>query len=511
MSRRGPFDRLRAGLLLGALALACGEDESLTEVRPVILVCAEEKLDSTLCDRPFELGELPMDAPREVTVFVQNRGEVALEVSGVRGRTPNVSATEASFLVPVRSAKPLHVSVTSLELGAGQVVLEVVSDDPRRRTSEVVLTFIGGPKPTPKIELCTEDGPCGPEISLDLGVVRRAQEESRTVLVRNAGTARLDIAAVRLEGSASNASELEIATSTRRGFLDPGGEAPLVIVYRPLDGLSDSVDLVFESNDPEHPEARAHVSAGSSDNFPPVADARYAATSSTSVVVAVGDRVFLDGRLSIDPEHDPLVFDWRLNAPAGSSATIDDPTGAVASFLPDRAGTYSVELDVIDSLLQRSEVQAVVLVEARPRFGFRALLEWAGSADLDLHLVPGSDVLFGPTDTHFAVPNPNLGDPSAPDDDPVLLEDATDAPGPEEIAIVAPAAGSYRLYVHDYEDQARVPANATVTVILEDASIPVFSATRSLPAACAIWYVGSVTFPGGVFQQGGTDPPSECR
>jgi hypothetical protein len=74
------------------------------------------------------------------------------------------------------------------------------------------------------------------------------------------------------------------------------------------------------------------------ENSPPVAGA------GPDQTVLVGDTVSLDGSTSHDADGNPLTFAWRLTPPAGSSATLSDPTAVMPTFAVDLPGTYSAEL-----------------------------------------------------------------------------------------------------------------------------------------------------------------------
>lgn len=59
--------------------------------------------------------------------------------------------------------------------------------------------------------------------------------------------------------------------------------------------------------------------------------------------------IALDGSGSSDADGDPLIFEWFVAlAPAGSIATIEDPSAATTTFTPDVAGTYQFTLNVSD-------------------------------------------------------------------------------------------------------------------------------------------------------------------
>lgn len=79
-----------------------------------------------------------------------------------------------------------------------------------------------------------------------------------------------------------------------------------------------------------------------------------------------GQKASLNGTPSFDPNGDPLTFSWSvLSVPSGSAITQSSLTGAteaIASFLPDRFGTYELSLTVNDGNIDSLPVKAVVRV-----------------------------------------------------------------------------------------------------------------------------------------------------
>jgi hypothetical protein len=71
----------------------------------------------------------------------------------------------------------------------------------------------------------------------------------------------------------------------------------------------------------------------------------------------------LDGTRSTDPDKLPLSYEWAVTTqPAGSTATLNDPTAAQPTFLPDLEGRYVLSLTVADPY--RSSEPAWVVVHA---------------------------------------------------------------------------------------------------------------------------------------------------
>lgn len=78
-------------------------------------------------------------------------------------------------------------------------------------------------------------------------------------------------------------------------------------------------------------------------NTAPIADA------GADVDTIIGESVALDGSGSSDPDGDPIAFGWALvSQPEGSAASLTGEATESPSLVPDRPGTYEVELVVDD-------------------------------------------------------------------------------------------------------------------------------------------------------------------
>ena len=183
-------------------------------------------------------------------------------------------------------------------------------------------------------------------------------------------------------------------------------------------------------------------------NAPPVA------VASGPAERFVGETATLDGSASFDPDGDALTYRWQiLSQPTGSTATIPDPFGAMASFVPDRRGDYVFELVVSD--YEYASAPATVTLTAPNR---APVAVFEGVSDID----PGTEAILSAAAS------------ADPDNDPLsftfeaVTTPAGAAPvlvdlGDGELSFVADLAGEYVLRVTVSDGLAQTSADFTIT------------------------------------------------
>lgn len=213
------------------------------------------------------------------------------------------------------------------------------------------------------------------------------------------------------------------------------------------------------------------------------------------------DALVLDASASFDPGGGQIVaVQWTLlSAPDGSRSPVIDADRASAGFFADLAGPYVFGLTVRNDAGLWDPTPDALVVTAVPRDGFYVELSWDASNDLDLHLLTGDAVLFGPSDCSFCNMAPSWGE-SGTEDDPSLDWDAIFGFGPETVTIEDPADGVFDIQVHYYGEggldrcKGRCATSlATVNVYL--GGVLEASFERELSAQGDLWRVATLSWP----------------
>ena len=204
-----------------------------------------------------------------------------------------------------------------------------------------------------------------------------------------------------------------------------------------------------------------------------------------------------DGSGSYDPNDREIIgYEWSLTmAPEGNGAALSTRTGPTTNLTPQLAGTYRVELTVINDLSLRSEEPCIIDLEATPDEDLWVELYWSHSGDdMDLHVLrPGAsprssgDCYYA--NCRYGIDWGTLGEDA---DDPVLDLDDIPGVGPENINISDPEPGDFTVFVHDYPGTGPRPDPTNVTVNIYLGGEQVFSETRRMTGEDFDEYFASV-------------------
>lgn len=179
-------------------------------------------------------------------------------------------------------------------------------------------------------------------------------------------------------------------------------------------------------------------------NQVPVADA------GVDQAVSVGLTVTLDGSGSTDADADVLSHSWSIaSSPAGSAAALNDASAEDPSFVPDVAGTYTVQLVVTDGT-DSSPADAVTITAED-----NTTIEMIGAAG---GTIASSDGMFG-----LAVPAGALTE-----DVEIRITSVPPSQFPSEFDGVDPS----RLVLYDLQPSGlQFAAPAVVSLTISDAAI----------------------------------------
>jgi hypothetical protein len=168
----------------------------------------------------------------------------------------------------------------------------------------------------------------------------------------------------------------------------------------------------------------------------------------------VGTTVQLDGSASSDVDGDLLTYRWALTVkPAGSTATLSDPSAVQPTFVIDKPGTYTAQLIVNDgqvdsdpSTVNVSTVNSKPVANPGPAqsqpVGTTVTLDGTGSSDADSDpLTYRWALLSQPTGSTATLLNPTTPHPSFTIDKPgtygvqLIVNDGTGDSDPATVTI----------------------------------------------------------------------------
>jgi hypothetical protein len=432
-------------------------------------------------------GDAVVPLPAFRTVTVTNAGQSTLTGTvDLTGDAAFVLDTTEFSLGPDESAAVgvTFTPPTFLDY-AGELTFTSNDEDEEDAVLRFPVTGTGVLGPIPDIDV--------PDRTLDFGTLTVGDDDAKVLVLRNVGTADLRLGDLSLTGSGAFS-----LLGDPSGFTIPAQQfANVIVQYEPTSDAGDDARLVIPSDDPDEPSVDVVLigNGGSDIDFPvAVIDTE---VGPCPVTTAPPQWIALDGAASTDPEgRTPLTYAWTLlDRPPGSQAKLNALVGPDSRLFTDIAGNYRVSLQVENAIGTRS-APAVCSLQAIPADALHVELAWDGTAaDLDLHLVREDAALYdSPDDVSWCNKNPKWGDQANTEDDPRLDLDVQNGLGPENINILAPADGRYRVLVHYFDDNGDGRQQATVRIYVNGSTTPDFEVSQVIDRD-QVWEVAEVRWP----------------
>lgn len=200
----------------------------------------------------------------------------------------------------------------------------------------------------------------------------------------------------------------------------------------------------------------------------------------------------------------PSTFQWTLSTglPAfivpGASETIE------VTYTAGRAGPQfgyiGVRSNDPDQAEARLNLNAMAQAPPLEEVDLHIQLEWdSNDTDVDLHFLRDSDPIFDcPLDCYYANPAPDWGVQGDYVDDCFLDTDDVDGLGPENINVEHLTPGTYRIFLHYYDDtfeeSMSQSTNATVRVLFNGVLAAEYG-PEFLDSTGRVWDVARLEWP----------------
>jgi len=435
----------------------------------------------------YDFGQVRLGDAGRVDVQVGNIGDGVLTVGTVSvvGADPDafvITADPASGQTfDPNSSRPLSLEFRPGEARGYQAAIEISSDDPDENPYRMPLKGEGivVSEPVAVCSVIPATVHIGTEDATFVGHDSYDPEGAPIAAYSWQLSARPTGSAVLMPGCFSQADCGPFVPDVEGLY-----EATLTVIGR--NGQSDACTVTLEAiPTPQGPVARCDVTPVSVQ--PPFEPATFV------------------GSASRDPAGRPLTYAWRLqSAPQGSAAALPASCNSAADcgpFVADLAGTYVGELTVSNDA-GLSDVCTATL-EAIPSEDLWVEMYWTfPNDDMDLHLLGPGGTFKGPGDCYYLNCEGgglDWGVAGNPADNPALDLDDIIGTGPENINIAAPAAGTYRVIVHDFPLSSYTgPNNVTLKVHINGQLVytdqrTVTGEDSQTPFCTIDWPAGTVT------------------
>jgi hypothetical protein len=312
---------------------------------------------------------------------------------------------------------------------------------------------------------------------LDFGNVCQGHTAIQSVSIASKGTAPLLINSLALAGGTSPAFGPVGSWNTNPPVSVPAAAAGMPdqsvdvsVAFQPTPATVDSNQMAtgtlqIGTNDPTQ-ETISVCLKGTMEQTPVAMAATvnaFGMDAGQTIMVAPGTMVGLDGSASTNPSGDgTLTYQWSaVSCPQGSACDLTNSTSAMASILADTAGQYVVSLVVSNGTCTSSAPATVTIIGVLSNDMEIDLTTTDNpTVDLDLHLRPDGQALYGPEDCWWNTPDQSWNGGTCHQ-----YGDVLEGYGPEKAVVQAPAAGNYRVTV--VYANANGASNTDVTAVVE--------------------------------------------
>jgi hypothetical protein len=322
---------------------------------PLGLFGAGIAFQATIVPAAYNFAKATTTAPQTQTFTVQNQGGVAAKITSI-----DVKNGTPEFTIKPASALPLDLPAygsATFDVTYAPTAQNKVAD------AVVVTTDLGA---LPEVPISGGAGPqleVDPPVTVDFGKVATGATATEPVKVSNTGSAPLNVSAMNLSVNPANTFSL-VGAPTFPQTLAPGQSFSFQVQFvddphigkKPDgSGSSETGELDIMSDDPAYGSASGYTLVLQTDtmlNLPPTAVLTASDNGTACTVnpcqVTAGDTVTFDASGSTDPENDPLTYAWTLTPPNGSTATLQQSSGATNQLVPDVPGRFTVQVTVSD-------------------------------------------------------------------------------------------------------------------------------------------------------------------
>ena len=477
----------RSYLLVTAALLSCtGKTEtSVVRLNPDIVI-APEAVDFGSVLRLYSVT-------KEVQIL--NAGSGSLDILDAQIKVApryegnfEISSVDDLDKIPAGGSGVLELTFTPEDYVPYEAELWIDSNDDDQPTVAVEITGLGAEGSTPDIAVSAN--------SIDFGTVNTGETGTHYFTVYNTGDGVLNILDAQLTDG-----PFTLVTDPTGQAIAGGSEFTVIAEYSPDDEAEGhAADLVISSTDPDEPEVTVVLLGGNGgDDYQlPIANIDCDAIAAN----APPKTVVMDGRGSDDPEDTDDLYDldyaWELlSQPELSRTSIRNPTEATPELFLDVAGVYEIQLTVTDFNGVSSE-PTVCEADIVPNEALYVALSWdTPNSDLDLHMVPEGNAMWGCMDCFFCTPVPDW--PSIWGT-PVYALDNTSGYGPENINVVNPGPIKYYIRTHYYTDHGGGESRATASIYINGDLISTHTATLNQAQRWKIGYVEFDETGAGVFE-----------